>query len=110
MLGFQSRTSAISDCLEVDFYTALIRSPFAIGNQEKSLILFRFQNCHQALSGYKVKEGEGRGAFLLQPTSPRPHYPAHLFSSLFNSGFHPESLIVEIIKTIGANSGGGNGL
>lgn len=34
MLGFQSKTSAISDCFEVDFYTALIRSPFSIGNQE----------------------------------------------------------------------------
>lgn len=48
------------------------------------------------------------GASLLQPTSP-PAAP-HLFSSVCNSGFHPESLIVEIIKTMGANSGGGDSL
>ena len=44
---------------------------------------------------------------LLQPPPPPPPPP---LSCLCNSGFYPESLIVEIIKTMSANSGGGDGL
>lgn len=54
--------------------------------------------------------GWGGGAVeraLLHSISP-PH--AHLSSSLGNSGFRPESLITELIKTMGANSAGGDGL
>lgn len=55
--------------------------------------------------------GEG-GAVECSYSGPAlsPPSPAHLSSCLYNSGFHPESLIVEIIKTMRANSGGGDGL
>lgn len=39
-----------------------------------------------------------------------PHPVVLLFFCLRNSEFHPELLILEIIKTMGANSGGGDGL
>lgn len=56
--------------------------------------------------------GEGGAvecSLLLQPSSPSLA-PEHLSPCPCNSGFHPESLIIEIIKTMGANSGGGDGL